>query len=140
MDILSARNELLEYFLSNPLLKLKDYNKTFLLVEDIDLNREIVKLAAEELVKNNIINHFIFNNEDYYVLHKPIESYQQNITLSSQTCLTISKIINDYCQNNEDKENLCDPLNIEDKDIQNILKLLLTLNNQEETFEDEDDE
>ena len=128
MDLLYAQNVLLEHFINNPLFKLSDYNKIFLLVEDVELYQEIVKLAADNLVKENILRHFVYKNDDYYCLFKPLESFEQNVFLSALTCNAISKIINGYCAESNDKENICNTLNITDRDIRNLIKLILTEN------------
>ena len=108
--------------------QLKEINKIFLLVGDEETDREIFKLALSDLEKREIVSKFlIVNSTDVaWVLVKPLQQYEQNLTISPITAHTIAKVINNECEKHQDKENLCNPVSITDRDIQNVLKLLFT--------------
>jgi hypothetical protein len=127
MNLSECTNNLFDYFLENDVLKLSDYNKHFLLVEDVELNKEVVRLACQELVKSEVLKEFSVEGETFFVLTKNLESYSQTIELSGQSCQFITSIINSYCDELNAKENSCNVLNITDKDIQNLLKIIVGL-------------
>lgn len=120
MNILSATNTLFKYFLTNDIFCLDEYNKHFLLVEDVELNKQVVKLALDQMEKNELVCGFGLGSRRYYVLNRSLNNYEQTITLSAGTCNTIASLLNEIYQND-----VCNAMNITSGDINELLEVLV---------------
>lgn len=56
-------------------------------------------------------------------MNKPLEQYVQSLELHHSTIAAIVNLVNSYCDTIEDNEHRVDPLNILEKDIQNLIIL-----------------
>lgn len=142
MTLLNAQTTLFSYFINNEVFKLEDFKKVFLTIGEEEVEEEIIKLALSELESKGIVSKISYRKKEYptpfeaWVLNKPLQLYEQTLTISPITAKTISDIINAECERIGDSDNICNPLEICDKDIQNILKLYLTPTNPEDEEED----
>lgn len=131
MTVLDAQLELLNYFENNHLFNLKsDFIKVIPITENKEADTAILIAALQDLEKNNILT----NVKDYWILNKPLQQRSQVVNLSYPTISSIVKIIQQFCLDNNIKEALVDPLNIQEKDIQSLIILLnnTTINSKKE--------
>ena len=135
ITVQEAKIGLFDYFTKETSLKLSDYNSHFLLVDDVDLNKEIVKLAPLELVDLKILSKIELDSETYFILNKSLEDYEQNISISCVTAKTIAQIINEFRESVNQEGYACDPMSVNDGDIQNLIKILLS--DEESGFDEE---
>ena len=61
------------------------------------------------------------NHRQYWILNKSLASFEQSVAVSPDLALTISNIINTFCERIEDDKEKCDPTNIEEKDLKNLI-------------------
>ena len=78
-------------------------------------------LALEDLEKNELIKCHTQGKKKIYILKKPLNSFEQNITIGGFTCAMVAKVINDFCDKIRDKRDYCDAKNINEKDIRNLM-------------------
>ena len=131
MNILTASNQLFEYFLKNDLLLLDDFNKFFFLLEDVEINKEVVHLACKQMEEHGVIKGFNLDGKEYFSLVKPLHFYEQAISLSGNTCNRIASLLNEIYD-----EDVCNVMNIEEKHINEILNILIhKIENNEEPAE-----
>lgn len=82
--------------------------------------KEIFNLALIELEKKDIVRK---GSKKWYLM-QPLSSIPQDLSLSYPVCLEISKSINSFCSMIDDFKDYCDPLQISERDIFNLLILL----------------
>lgn len=134
MTVNSAQQVLFEYFLTEDLFNLSDVRKVFLSFNE-KVDKEIVKISLRGMEELGLVKYFSLDDEEYWILVKPLQCYEQNVTLSAITASTLSRVINKHCEEYNDDSNICNPISIVDRDIQNILKLIIEEKN-EQSLED----
>ena len=60
-------------------------------------------------------------DKDVWVLKKSFETMTQNIELSAETCLSMTQIINGFCEMLGNDKDLADPTSIKEGDIKNLV-------------------
>lgn len=121
--IIDAQTELLSFFEKNDsFIPDKDFDKIIPISENRELDLSVFISALNLLEKSQIV----IRSEDnrFWTLLKPIQQYNQNITLSYQTVSSIAAIVNDFCHKNDITDALVNPMNIQEKDIQSLIILL----------------
>jgi len=122
MTIFDAVNKLIEHFLKKDSFNIEeDYANIMTISETPEEDKMCFLLALEDMEKTDIVKCFQSGKKRTYILKKPLISYDQNITLSGLTASMMSKVINDFCDKIKDKRDYCDPRNITEKDIRNLM-------------------
>lgn len=122
MTIVEAVNKLLEHFAKKDSFSMdEDYVDLMQLSENPDEHKMAFSLALEDLEKNDLIKCYAAGKKKTYILKKPLNSFEQSITVGGFTCQMIAKIINDFCDKIKDKRDYCDPRNINEKDLRNLM-------------------
>lgn len=129
MTIANANQKLFEYlktndsvFLSNSKKK-DDFLKIVTISESEERDRVALLLSLRGFEQRGILKKS--DNEEFWILVKPLESYDQQITLDYDSIASISGIINKFCESNADKTDVCDLLDIRQKDIKNLILITL---------------
>ncbi len=124
MTILEASGYLYKWFQENDSFSIdKDFKKIIMITEEPNRDRVAFELALNQLDEMGMIKGE-FSGQDhlkYWVLNKSFLSYEQNLSISPDLALTISDIINKFCENTNNTKDLCDPANLEQKDIENLI-------------------
>lgn len=137
MTIVEAANKLLEHFAKNDSFSMEeDYVSLMQLSETPDQHKMAFSLALEDLEKNDLIKCYVNGKKKTYILKKPLNSFEQNVTLGGFSCQMIGKVINDFCDKIKDKRDYCDPRNITEKDIRNLMFIASMNGMQEENKTD----
>jgi len=89
--------------------------------------------TLEEFEKNGIVKKATFKNNNYWILSKKFDAYEQSVTISPKTSFIIAEIINSYCALIENDSERCNPASISEKDIKNLLVIFSEL--REKTFD-----
>lgn len=124
MNVIESYQLLLEYFNTNTVFNIKKNRKDAILVSD-DESAENASLccALKEMEKSGILRSCTIDNEQYWVLFKSIESFSQSVELSGLVCAGIASVINDMCDKLERPSEKCDPANVSEKDLKNLIYL-----------------
>ena len=120
MTVLEGSNKLFEWF---------SVNQKFNFDEDMEnimpnaekSDKAAVKCALEEFEKLEIVRGTEIKNDYYWVLNKNFESFGQDVKLSPKTALLISQLLNSFCEILDVKDDECDPKDIKEHDINNLL-------------------
>lgn len=124
MTIVEAANKLIDFFSKSDSFCIEDnYNDLINISNTPDEDKIAILLALEDLEKNDLIKGHLTGKKKVFILKKPFESFDQNITINGFTCGMIGKIINDFCDKIKDKRDYCDVKNINEKDIRNLIFL-----------------
>lgn len=136
MTVNDAKIELFKYFSNNELLNLdEDFSKVILVSLEPEIDKEIVAAGLKEFESQGLIVSLNVKTQEgvpprVWVLVKPLIQYSQTIELKYQTLAAISEIINGFCDIAGDDHNKVDPLNVTEHDIQNLVVLYHTKNQQ----------
>ena len=124
MTILQASGHLYQWFSENDSFSIeKDFIKIITITEEPNRDKAAFKCALKSLKKMGMIKGE-FSPDDhlqYWILNKSFLTYEQNVTISPNLAITVSEIINKFCENTGNEEDLCDPTSIQEKDIQNLI-------------------
>jgi hypothetical protein len=122
MNIIECYQLLNEYFNNKSCFNVKKNRKEIFLVSD-DENSENAALicALREMEKANVLRSCVLNEEEYWVLVKPLESFSQNVEVSGLVAAGIASVINNMCQELESESEKCDVMNITEKDLKNLI-------------------
>jgi len=122
MTILDAYQMLNEFFNSNHVLNLnRDFKKIISITETEQEDRAAILCALKEMESGNLIKSTIVNNVEYWVLFKPLESFSQPIELNYLLAAGIASVINRVCDVLENDSDRCNPKEITDKDLKNLI-------------------
>ena len=120
MTVLDASGLLFEWFAENDSFNLsEDFKRIVLVTDSPERDRVAVTLALSNLEETGVIKKSSYEEENYWVLTKPFSTYEQTVSVSPLLAASISKVINDYCEYLDDKTDLADPSNLQEKDLQN---------------------
>jgi len=117
---------LLNYFENNSIFELSKY-RDLLGITDKEPEEEkaMVLLALQELEKNDIVRSSLINKKNQiWALFKPLANINQNIDISYSLASKIAETINFYCHEFKTTTDFCDPKNIKEKDILNLLVVI----------------
>ncbi len=128
MTVQEVRNKLIEFFCSNTC-----YDKASVLDcgeslnANSDLKGALVLEALRDLEGHKLIRKCMNEGCLFWVLEQPINSYQQNITISAVTASLVSDTINLYRASKHIDGDFSDKLKINEEDIQNLCIIVNTL-------------
>ena len=80
-----------------------------------------INCALKDLESLNLIACSKVEDKDVWVLKKSFETMTQNIELSAETCLSMTQIINRFCEMLGNDKDLADPTSIKEGDIKNLV-------------------
>ena len=80
-----------------------------------------ISCALEELKKLGVIESSETNGKKIWVLKKGFETMSQTVELTPETCLSISTLVNGFCEIIDNHADRVDPKEVSEKDIKNLL-------------------
>jgi len=83
--------------------------------------RAAFNCALKELEGMELLSKSDLKGEEVWVLKRNFLTVEQEVKLSADTCLSISEIINTFCDVIKDQKEKCNPTEISEKDIKNLL-------------------
>jgi len=120
MTILDASSKLFEWFsLSDKFNFEEDIQK--IVPKAKKEEKAAIKCALGEFETLDIVKRTEINSEEYWILKKSFQTFEQDVTISPKTSMLICQLTNAFCKilGVEDEE--CDPKNIKDVDINNLI-------------------
>ena len=124
MTITEASTQLYKWFSENDTFSIeKDFMKVIPITEEPNRDKVAFKCALGRLKEVGMINED-FSPDDhaqYWVLNKSFLTFEQNVTVSPELAITISDIINKFCEVTANEIDVCDPTSIEEKDLKNLI-------------------
>jgi hypothetical protein len=116
---------LLNYFENNSIFELSNYRQLLGITDkDPDQEKTMVLLALQELEKNDVIRSLVNKKNQIWALFKPLSSVNQNLDIGYSLASKIAETINYYCHEFKTMTDFCDPKNIKEKDILNLLVVI----------------
>ena len=120
MTVLEGSNKLFEWFSANQKFNF-DEDMENIMPNAEKSDKAAIKCALEEFEKLEIVRGTEIKNDYYWVLNKNFESFGQDVKLTPKTALLISQLINSFCEILNVKDDECDPKDIKEHDINNLL-------------------
>ena len=117
MTVLDSFEKLNEYFSQKPSFTFEDNFREVIAISE----RASLTCALKELEDSGVLKSTEVDNKKYWILFKPLESFDQQIEISYLLAAGISSVINNVCDivgNSSDKS---DPKQITERDLQNLL-------------------
>jgi hypothetical protein len=122
MTILDAYQNLNEFFNENQVLNLRrDFRKVVLVTDRENDDKASVLCALTEMEKSGIVKSTTIENEVYWVLFKPLEAFSQDVEVNYLLAAGIASVINKVCEALKNDSDKCDPKNITEKDLKNLI-------------------
>ena len=129
MTVLDATILLYGWFEENTSFKLEsDFKKINPISESPEEDKAAIECGLREMLECKFIDH----HNDYWILNRPIHSIEQSVTLSAPTALQIANVINTFCTVSNIKQNECNPSQISEKDLNNLLFICHTLSGEDD--------
>ena len=118
MTLLDIKNQLYSYLLTHDSIEIKQFIlDNNIIDEDISFFESCLELALDEFVESKILKKASNDTLIKWILTQPINSYSQDITLSSAMCIFISEVLNGLADDLGDKSLACDASKIKENDI-----------------------
>jgi hypothetical protein len=122
MTIIDAYGLLNEYFNSNTSFNLiKNMRSVILVSEDEETSKAALLCALSEMEKAGILRSCEVEGQKYWILYRSLESFSQTIEISGLVAAGISSVINEMCSSLEAESEKCDPRNVTEKDLKNLI-------------------
>lgn len=80
-----------------------------------------IQCGLIDLEKLEMISSSTVEDHEVWVLRKGFDTLNQNVTLSPETCSSISHIVNGFCEAFDMTKEKANSMNIEEKDIKNLV-------------------
>ena len=118
---MEASQKLWEYFSTKPSFLLEENFKEIIPIsENEDSDKAGILAALEDMEKVEVVKIQEYNDKKYYILKRPIESYDQTVTITYQTAYMIGTVVNEFCEKIKDHTDACDLANLTEKDLRNV--------------------
>ena len=122
MTVSEACSKIFTWFEENEKFDLaKDYKSLFVITDDEEAEREVIRIALKKIEDIKVVVKLNTARRDVWVLDKSLNSYEQNITINGSTATQIAEIINKTCTAIDNYEDVCNPLEINEQDLNNII-------------------
>ena len=128
MTVFDATTLLYGWFSNNDSFNMeRDFLKLVTLTENPDEDKAAVNCGLRKWEELNMVD----RDGEYWVLTKKLSSLEQTLTITADSALIISTFTSKYADVIKDDTYLCDPCNIQEKDLQYLLGLCNDLINSE---------
>lgn len=125
MTVLETTSKLFKFFSENDYFETGEHFKEVVLIsEDKELEAATLETGLDGLVDMDVIIKKESKNKTYWILKKPLSYYEQKVEVAPTTALHIATVLNDICRRVGNVDDLCDPLNICDRDLDNLVTFI----------------
>ena len=122
MTVSEATTLLFDWFAENDSFEIEeDFKKVVLVTDSPTRDRAAFLSSLSSLEESGLVKHSKVNGASYWVLSKNFAAYEQTVTISSEAGSQIAKVINSFCEIYNIESERCDPTNLTDRDIQNLI-------------------
>lgn len=122
MTVLESFEKLNEYFSANSCFTFEDnFRDVISISENEQLEKASLTCALKELEESGMLKSSEIDNKKFWILFKPLDSFDQQIEISYLLAAGISSVINNVCDIVGNSSDKCDPKNLTERDLQNLL-------------------
>ena len=132
MTVLEAGAKLYQWFSENDSFSMEeDFIKIVMVTDHPSRDRAALNLALQDLKSLEIVRDSEVDEKTYWVLKRSFTSYEQSLTISADVAITISLMINKFCEIVDNSTEECDALNLKESDLKNLLYITNLFMNKE---------
>jgi hypothetical protein len=133
MTVLEASGTLYQWFSENDSFCLeKDFLKIIPITDSPKRDRAAILSALKDLEEAHLIAGSSHEDTEYWILRKSFASFEQSVSISADVALTVSLMINKFCDIIGDEKQTCDATNITEQDIKNLIFITNLMSNKDE--------
>jgi hypothetical protein len=127
-NLAEVKRKLFDYFTKNDVIHIeKHFKDVFILSEDADLEKALIEEALKEFQDKDLVIRVKGHGVDAWVLKRPLSEYSQTIELNFNVINAIAQTINGFCDELNIQDGKIDPLNIRERDIENLVLIIHNL-------------
>jgi len=125
MTLSDVKNDLFVFFGKKDMFSIEEnFDDLYILSEDKELDTALIEKALEEYVNQKMVSLVTTaKNKKIWVLEKSLDKYTQTVELTYPTLVTLTKVINNYCDQLKNDQSRVDALNVQEKDVQSLIVL-----------------
>lgn len=139
MTVRESLGDLWGHFSKNHSFEMSsDFKKVCLISENEEADKACVLIALEDLEKSDILKSKIVHEKRYFILNKPLSSFEQTVAMKAHIADLVAKKINSFCKMINDDTDLCDPASINENDLKNLVYIINWYENQLEKVDKPD--
>jgi hypothetical protein len=116
-----------EWFSKSNSFTEKELIKILKISESPDEDKAAIMASLVEFEKNGWVKKVLFGNKNYWILNKPFTAFEQSVAVSAPTAQAIAEMINKTCEILNLEKEKCDPTNLTDKDLRNLVSICWNL-------------
>jgi hypothetical protein len=126
MTIDDARNALWDWFETHDSFQLeRDVSKLLLIHDESDEEkRACVRGALKDFAETALVKESIESQTTYYILNKPIDMYEQTVSLNFVTAKQVALTVNSFCEAIGDKTDWVDRSSVQEKDVRSLIAII----------------
>jgi|10_taG_2_1085330.scaffolds.fasta_scaffold00617_12 hypothetical protein len=122
MTVVEASAHLYQWFSENDSFSMKgDFIKVINITETPNRDRAAFECALKKYEESGMVSVGSVDDEQFWILRKAFVAYDQSVTISPHLALTIAEIINKFCELVQNEVDYCDPTEIKESDINNLI-------------------
>ena len=126
MTVNDARQALFSWYDKNDSFVIeRDYTKLLLINEEGNEEKKAcISAALGDFEKAGLVTSSTYGENEYHILIKPFSTIEQTLSLNAQTATMVSQEVNEFCRLIEDDRDVCDPTDVKEKDIYNLINII----------------
>jgi len=126
MTIDDAKSALWDWFESNDSFEIeRDSSKLLLLTDGETEEKDACVIGAlGDFVEMKFVKRCQYKDKEYYILEKPIEMYEQTVSINHVTAKQFALTVNNFCEAIGDKTDWVTRGNIQEKDIRSLIAII----------------
>ena len=122
MTVLEASGKLFAWFKENDTFEMEsDFKQAVLVSLEEAKDRAAFLLALVDLQEMGMVKACEMEGKKYWVLLKAFGAYEQSVKISPPIAEMIATVVNGYCEVIELDSEKCDPCDLQENDIKNLL-------------------
>ena len=124
MTVFEASVGLYAWFSENDTFSMSNYpdmvRRMNLFKENEPQDKAAFTCALGQLQKMELVSKAEVGKKEHWVLSRSMLTIEQDIKLTAESCLSISQVVNTFCEAIDDETDQCDPMEVKEKDIKNL--------------------
>jgi phosphatidylserine/phosphatidylglycerophosphate/cardiolipin synthase-like enzyme len=124
VTVFEAEIELYKWFNENESFEIsRDFPRVVLVTDTPEDDRAAILAALKEFENSLIISSQMWEDKKYWILKRTFEATPQSVDLNPAMALAVANIINEFCDITGEYADKCDPKNITEKDLTNLITI-----------------
>lgn len=121
MTVFDSSIILYQWFQDNDTFCMDDhFQRAIVLTENETADKASFSAALKDFEEGGLVVLERFEGKKYYILKKTLDSIDQDISINHPLALKMSIQINEFCERVKDFQDVCDPSEIQQRDLLNL--------------------